>query len=736
MNLDGAGDSFDHQFGLDGYSQSPEHKSAYDDRDPFRNGFGIGYGPPPPLPVNHSSQRESSWENQGISSSYPRKTHSVRSSPSVVPVSHSRPRSHYPESISPGAQPWGSMTPPGFQYGTGPILSDGRNLNPTSFGTTPTRNLGVDPVWLDQLLTKAVKQGVEESRRNEPQSNVHLEQQSPNIEAADQLPGAWPLSPFSNAAELNQAAEPAEHDAHNGDKNEKGTLEQRNEDYGKQQASDRRASHVTWNAETKWENDSKNEGWNSHEEMPDDSWDTDDTWATQKPQDSELASYWKDSTEKSSQQQHHSQPTSSCTIRVHDRSRKSSSRSRSRRLRNGKKTSPSSEDDEGWTHIQATPEATASETTSDDKVQPKSPQNSGKTSKSRSEQRRHRQKSSHTSRRSNSLSKNTHRSTLRLPPMYEEPAPSVITRITPTVMNPPFPIFSMDAFNIDSRKAGSHSEPASWGYVAPTKESSRIPSPASVPLHPAPYAALPNGFMTTRTNEDMWDHLPKPSSDWGDEDLNGEVHQSWGNSVQQKDVWGEVEDRSWGKGGTWTFDDIKKSDHSPWDNPAEDWSSTRNNDEFAPWDAYSTQTIAPVSEKPKQASPISKLPRTIKSISKYRRLGSTPSDLAPKPYWQFPSPPSQKKYSPRANTLHDFGTAYIAPKEPLHKISKETAEAKGIDRQVQAGEGLPYGHAVARPEYLDQLDKPVSINSLVVHPCVVALVASCAKIEEGDKLTS
>ena len=95
---------------------------------------------------------------------------------------------------------------PGFHYGSGPVPSTAQPFAHHVPSGMPTNGLGVDPLWLGDLVQKAVKQGVEESQRikmplaAQPEQNEHPSEQN----LRSQLPGAWPISPFSTPAELNQ----------------------------------------------------------------------------------------------------------------------------------------------------------------------------------------------------------------------------------------------------------------------------------------------------------------------------------------------------------------------------------------------------------------------------------------------------------------------------------------------------------------------------------------------------
>ncbi|KAF1959113.1 hypothetical protein CC80DRAFT_533333 [Byssothecium circinans] len=104
-------------------------------------------------------------------------------------------------------------------------------------------------------------------------------------------------------------------------------------------------------------------------------------------------------------------------------------------------------------------------------------------------------------------------------------------------------------------------------------------------------------------------------------------------------------------------------------------------------------------------------PNTRKSrLANYHknRLSNFPpsADSSAKKHWQFPQKPSSP---PKGVNLIPEGFHDKVPAEPAHKISKDTARAKGLEHQVRVGEGVRYGHAVGRPEYVDRFDKPYAV---------------------------
>ncbi|KAI4917563.1 uncharacterized protein J4E92_008957 [Alternaria infectoria] len=286
MNFDGAGDFPDHRFGIDDSSSPSNERSMYDDRGPFFSNFGNSHGPPPPLPSYRSPYAETVRSPQGSTSRTHRTTYGAQELfPPAAIVNHSRPHSRYSEPISPGARRTNDLPPSGFQYGSGPIPRDGElyNTHPPHVGAVQPPS--VDPMWLNNLLTTAVKQGVEESGRMDTQSEGQPKYKETNIDAksATQPPGAWPESPFDAPTQPHQHIEqPAfssrEHKSEHGP-----NWAKPQPGWGERPPRSRAGTHVTWNAEPAFETDSSNfGGWNAREDTPSDTWDTGDTWPTNK----------------------------------------------------------------------------------------------------------------------------------------------------------------------------------------------------------------------------------------------------------------------------------------------------------------------------------------------------------------------------------------------------------------------------------------------------------------------
>ena len=787
MNLDGASDLPYHHFGLDGQPRTPDGRSHYDDRVPFVHGSGNGYGLPPPLSSYRSPYVETVRSSESTTPRSRHRTHTFREvspSPLASIIRHSRPHSRYSEPISPRAQPPSDIPHSSFQYGSGPLPPVGEPFHHRAPSATTRTVPSVDPAWLDTLLTRAVKKGVEESRRNETPPKTPLVHDH-YTEMESQPPGAWPMSPHGIRAQPSQ--QPARHTTHSFDENLGTVWGQPPDGWSQGQAGNRRGTNVTWNAEPVWETNSNANGWNSNEETPDDSWDTDETWITKKPKNWEARNRSGRSRAPTAPSNIDSRPLSPITVCIRERrrssngqSRKTRSKSRSRHSRPKYDLKSSSEDNEGWTHIGSASDSIASWESSDDTVQPSHSPSQLHISRSR-DRRSRRSKSTH-----NDNERKPSRQIHQVPTWQPtevpiRPAPSATTRLTPTVMNAPASTFPA---TVRSRKASLHTEPAvsvvpppTWGCAVPEK--SRKNSYAlSVP--PAPYATSLHDFARSTACEDRHDSRSTSSSSWGSGKKAG-TKESWEDSAEKETGWNDISGSDWGKNDNgkddatgWEATDKNQNDiwetvdaskdaeadgwkvnntdwgvndgskeqdkekdmapadawdvnkdnwntakvaDDPWGNAGDTWNNQGNADKniVVERDTDALWVPATSPDQPTKAASTSR-PHTSKSVSKDRKVRSSASDLAPMTHWQFPPPPSKKTLFPIAEHHASSKVPFIAPKEPLYKISKETASEKGVEHQVRAGKGMQYGHAVGRPEYLDRLDKPVSNYFPPIHP--------------------
>lgn len=532
----------------------------YDDRGPFFSNFGNGHGPPPPIPSYRSPYAETVRSQEGSASRTRRTAYNPQELfPPAAIVNHSRPHSRYSEPISPGARRTNNLPPSGFQYGSGPIPRNDEpyNTHPPHVGAAqpPT----VDPVWLNNLLTTAVKQGVEESRRMDTQSEgqARYKETHSDAKSASRPPGAWPESPFDAPTIPYKRTEQPPFSLRDHQSEHGSNWAKSQPGWGDRPPRSRAGTCVTWNAEPALEIDSSSVGgWNTREDTPSDAWDTGDTWTIDK------AAEWDASSQKGKlwvtnpPSHYHVRSGSPVSLPKPDRRRSkqeskrgSRSKSRSRRSRRDREVTSSEEDNGSWDRLERPSDSVVSLSSSDDTVQP---------SRSRSRIQPSRRRSKSRSRRSRSLqrdqkrkpSKRSHRHP-SLRPADEVPAagpaPSVITRMTPTVMNASP---SAATEQVRSQQPSAYAGPLA--SVIPTREwgaavHEAMKKPSNVPsnMFPAPYAPSMKDFVQSAVDEKLGgDRLPSVVS-WGNEKKDHTVKPSWGTEHEKETGWGSKSDSGW-----------------------------------------------------------------------------------------------------------------------------------------------------------------------------------------------
>ncbi|KAF2831510.1 hypothetical protein CC86DRAFT_314922, partial [Ophiobolus disseminans] len=718
LHMDGASDVRPPNYGLDGQSDG---RSMYDDRLSFFNSQGNAFGPPPPIPSYRTPYAETVRSHDTTSRSH-HGTHSTNKPPPFFSAYQQRPHSHFSEPISPGARP-PSIPSEAYQYGSGPIPTGPMVGSEKSFyHTHPASVAGtnapvVDSKWLNEVLTEAVKRGVEESRR-----------EGAPIQTSTQ----W------------------QHN-HHGVEKDHGTTWGGSQGWGGSVAHGKGSTHVNW------ETSSDTESWSRPVETQSDTWDTEDTrgtggqrssqWSRSKaPTPHPKSSRWPDSVATHTQKSRHGRG---------DGTRKTHPKSRSRASKWDEGPSSSSEDRNGWTHVEATPDSPTSWDLTDDTLQPSQSRSQLRGSKSQSRSR----KPSVGTQSARSKDKKSLRRSL-------DAVPSAASVAVPTTMNMPSTNYTpWHPPQVPPRRPSRNTEltpsnappPPIWGSTP--SEKPRKHSSGATTAPPAPFSVAGNGFMKSAgarsTSSSSWSDANKPPSNehtkaspskgWGDEP--GEKQDSWAidppsHETQFGGGWGEsdtggVTEGQWGFSNApadgwnvgasgWDVDNTSKVDkqqekeptlwcenHNGWDNkndadtawPTENdaWGNNTNKaDKSAAvqWDNTAWPS-APAEDKPPKAASTSKR-HTSKSLSKYRQYRPTASDVGPKPHWQFPPSPSSKKLRPISENAS-------LPPEPLLKVSSKQASEKGVDHQVRAGSGTQYGHVVGRPEYLDTLDKPYAV---------------------------
>ncbi|KAF2035716.1 hypothetical protein EK21DRAFT_37646, partial [Setomelanomma holmii] len=725
MNVDGANDLPVHPFWMDGQPRESDGRPMYDDRGPSVSGHNNSR-PPPPIPAYHSPYAEAIPSH--YSTSFASDT-----LPSASRHQH-RPQSRYSEPTSPGARPTSTIPSGAFQYGSGPIPSGLMHGSARSFyHTRPASAVvanapGVDPAWLNELLTKAVKRGVEEVRRTEVGTQDHT-QQPANVMAVKEPPGDWLQSPFGGGTTWGGSQD----------------------GWNPHPTRDRSATRVYWNDDPEWDSQSKVGSWGAAEETQSDTWDTDETWGTKKS-DGRKDSRWSKPRAPTGGSKVSARPASPATTRTrsqrhssHHSSRRPRSKSRPKSSKWDEGPSSSSGDREGWIKAEASSDSTASWEKSDDTARPARSRSNGRSSKYRSKSR----KPSHPSRSEHGGGHKSSRhrdSQIRAPSTRTKHVSSTDSTATPTVINAPAPIYQHPV-HAPGRPIQQLSDfaapppsiappPPDWTSVVADKLRKHNAALSTVPPAPfgvaegrtvscAPWDATKDKHAKTASSRsNSWgndkkavktktsDHADNDKSGWGNESVwnsgsAADVDAGWGNTKTANGGW-DTDDNGWGANDTAKLDKQASKENNGWDTncgkagttkQVEDAWTTRN-DAWANESPKKNDTAWSTSPKPIKSTSTSKR-HTSKSLSKYRQH-STAAFPDPKPHWHFPPPPTQLLPSISGHTAP-------LPPEPILKVSSLAASQKALSHHVRAGPGTSYGHAVARPEYLDTLESPYAV---------------------------
>lgn len=740
----------------------------YDDCGPFFNRFGNSHGPPPPISSYHSPYAETLRSYEGSASRIHRTTHPPQELFPPAPVTrNSQPRSKYSEPVSPRGRRTSDLPPSGFQYGSGPIPRGGEIYNNYPSDAGPAQAPAVDPVWLNNLLTTAVKQGVEESRRMDAQSPGHTKYKIHTVDAEtkNQPPGAWPDSPFNAPSLPHQQSEQPGFSSRDDQSDHGSNWKQSQTGWVEKSPRSRVGTHVTWNPEPVDETASPSiGGWNSLEETPSDSWDTGDTWPTDRVAEWEASSqqgkHWVPDTPS----HYNARPSSPITPRSQDRRSskrasqpKSRSKSRSKRSRRKHNITSSSEENGNWSYLDRPSDSVVSLSSSNDTLQP---------SHSRSRRQMSRLRSKSRSRLSRSVQRGHERKPSRRShtptwsPADAVPAhvPSVDTRMTPAVMNASIPTIPVRE---RSRKSSAYVVPPASVLPPPewcphVQGVMRKSSIAVSNMAPAPYTVSLKELVRGTVGESQGNNRPSSSSSWGNNKEDSAVKVSWGKEAKEDAGWSKQSDSGWQEKEP---EDDKPSWYSTDDENNGGWAKDNDKDKAEAGDSLNSKQNkedatnnwvdlksalksafenAPVPKVPWQnqswtlptadaakpvihqatTTPFASAPAPIssptnnphpssqrmsnKSLSKYRPKHPSQGP-ASEPHWQFPPPPS-------ASTQPLFSNnTYIAPAEPRLTISQQASSTTGIKHAVRPGKATHYGHAVGRPEYLDGLGKPYAV---------------------------
>jgi len=562
----------------------------YDDRGPFFNSFGNGHGPPPPVPSYRSPYAETVRSPQGSTSRTHRTTYGAQELfPPAAIVNHSGPHSRYSEPISPGARRTNDLPPSGFQYGSGPIPRDGEPYNTHHSHIGAVQPSVVDPMWLNNLLSTAVKQGVEESRRMDTQSEgqARIKETHSDAKSATQPPGAWPESPFDAPTQPHQHIEQPASSSRDHQSEHGSNWAKSQPGWGERPPRSRAGTHVTWNAEPAFETDTSIVGgWDAREDTPSDAWDTGDTWPTDKAAEWDAFSQQGKLLVTNPPSHYHLRSSSPVTLPNYDRRRskhetKRSSRSKSRsRHSHRDREIFSSEDDNGsWDRLERPSDSVVSLSSSDATLQP---------SRSHSRIQPSRQRSKSRSRRAKSVqhdherkpSKHSHRHASSRPAdevLAAGPAPSVITRMTPTVMNAPP---SVPPEQVRSRQPSAYAGPpapvmATPGWGPAVHETMRKPSNIPSNIFPAPYAPSMKDFVQSTAGEKVGGGQSPSAVSWGSGKKDHTVKPSWVTETEKNAGWGKNSNSGWQENNTKEND--KKGWYSTDDDQAGGWNEADGN---------------------------------------------------------------------------------------------------------------------------------------------------------------
>ena len=734
INLDGAGDWPDHRFSLRD-SPSSHNRSTYDDRGPFFNISHNISGPPAPWASYRAPYAETLQSHESSKTHIQHNTLPVRDKPSRVSITrHSKSGSRYSEAISPRTRHLESLPPSGFQYGSGPIPPDRKLTHRGNNRATTPETSGVDPAWLKNVLKAAVKQGVEESRRAEAQSARHdrdSDHTSQKEDKTSQAPGAWPESPRTGPVQVPHSFK-ASPSKRNKRSDRASDWVQSQSGWGQLETKSKMGAHTNQNEEHLWETETSgyvNE-WRSHEETPSDSWDTDETWETSRGRE------WKDSSQleiplaTTAAPHFNAQIASRASSYIHPRQR-STHTSRKHQSRSKSRSRPRKRDNETllerrrWAGSASPSYCTSSSSSSDNTIQP---------SHSRSHIHTPRKRSKSRVRSSKSTQFYHERTSSRYPLCAENlkrmdseqiHAPSTITRVIPDVQSRPNIALPTHK---QSRRTSGHADAVASASGVPAWPAAVKNTSSIFPARCAP-SAKEYTWNTIGAGEK--DRHSTTSSTWG----SNRVY-SWAIATPQDSTWETEKPKTQYKNAWYSSSDDDDGDIK-WTTPPTD----RKNPEPTGWqgvikpnapsgtkkakskkkDSSALQELKGVLEmslgkeqkndgmkgnnEPRPAiqeekdekdmknkqSDHTTTPRRYKSSKSPTRSRAQP----PKPHWYFPPPP------PPASLLP-------SPSLPS-AITAAAASKKGTAHVVRTSTPIPYGHAIARPEYVDSLEKPYAV---------------------------
>ena len=559
MNFDGAGDSPSHQFSLDGNSSPSNERSMYDDRLPLFRNFGNGFRPPPPLSSHRQPYAETDSSYEASPSRNRHNTHSAQNAPpQAIIAHHTQLRSRYTESVSPGARHTSDFPLSGFQYGSGPIPRDEEPFHERATDAGISKVPFQDTVWLNKVIKTAVKQGVEESRLMEAQSGGHAanKKSHSNVDTKNHLPGAWPASPVAATPKPYTRPEPAAFSVREHESNHSSDWNDSKNGWGQHKSRSRAGTRVTWNAEPLSETgSSSHNGWKIHEHAPSDSWDTEETWATDKVHNWEAA----DPLSKSQAPavlSHYNVKAIPPTLDTYDHQRskhssqgqKSRSKSRTKHSRRESEGTSSSSEETGYAYLERPSDSVVSLSSSNETPRASHSRSHVllKTkSRSKSRSRRTRSVPQNNGRRSSQAS---HCVPISQPAEIHTATPPMVTQVTPTVMNLPVHLVPTQ---MPPQQPSVYVEPDAQVVLPPNRDSevldpTRKQSIASN-LFPPPYALTLDDLVHSTVGMKEPKGRSTFSSTWGSVKKSESAKGSWGDDTENKSGWGNTGESGWGE---------------------------------------------------------------------------------------------------------------------------------------------------------------------------------------------
>lgn len=486
------------------------------------------------------------------------------------------------------------------------------------------------PMWLNNLLATAVKQGVEESRLMDAQSEhqTKYKVQKVGTDTTSQPPGAWPESPFDIGPSSHRQSDPAASSSRNHESAHGSQWDPSQAGWSERKARSRAGTRVTW-IETPVDETTSSSAdmWTLRDKAASDSWDTGNTWPTDR------VAEWETSSQKCkawapSQPSHHSSVRRP-SISPRSQERRSSKHDSQRRARSKSRTShrrpkheTTTEDKEqigGWDHIKRPSDFVVSLSSSDATIQPSLSRSRIHTPRRRSKSLSRRSKSTQREKQRKS-SRHSHRTpTEGIVHARPAPVPSVDARLAPVVMNAPIPATSHHA---QSEPPSMYADPPvpvmqlpEW--ASQVHDTTRKPGIAASTLAPAPYASSLKDFVQSTKGKIRGGYRSSSPSSWSNDKNDGAVNMLWGKATKKDAGWSKKSDTGWhGKGSR---DNDKKGWLSTDDDTSNGWAKDDDDETIKVADGWNTKetgwgtTAIPPIEKKHGKNDLADLKSALKS---------------------------------------------------------------------------------------------------------------------------